>query len=34
MNTIGIRSRYIRRHMRDTLLLRLPNDDPVLVLYI
>lgn len=34
MNKIAIRSRYIRRHMRGTLLLRLLNDDPVLVLYI
>lgn len=34
MNTIAIRTRYIRCHMRDTLLLRLPNDDHVPVLYI
>lgn len=34
MNTIAIRTRYIRYHMRDTPLLRLPNDDHVPVLYI
>jgi hypothetical protein len=34
MNTIAIRTRYIRCYMRDTLLLRLPNDDHVPVLYI
>ncbi len=37
MNTIAIRIRYIhytRCHMRDTLLLHLPNDDHVPVLYI
>ncbi|MNR11159.1 hypothetical protein D3C85_1274470 [compost metagenome] len=34
VNTIAIRTRYIRCHMRDTLLLRLPNDDHVPVLYI
>ena len=34
MNMIAIRTRYIRCHMRGTLLLRLPNGDPVPVLYI
>jgi len=34
MSTIATRTRYIRRHMQDTLLLRLPNDDHVPVLYI
>jgi hypothetical protein len=34
MNMIAIRTRYIRCHMRGTLLLRLPNDDHVPVLYI
>lgn len=34
MSTIATRTRYIRYHMRDTLLLRLPNDDHVPVLYI
>jgi len=34
MSTIAIRTRYIRHHMRDKLLLRLLNDDHVPVLYI